>query len=66
MDLHELESGVWYLYTIDHFTCFNTGNIVKARKVSEIINFLVHSWISVYGQQRRLYSDIGRSVTMKK
>lgn len=59
MDLHELEPGVWYLHIIDHFTRFSAGNIVKTKKASEIVNSLIHSWISVHGAPRRIYSDNG-------
>ncbi len=59
VDLHELEPGVWYLHIIDHFTRFSTGNIVKTKKSSEIVNSFIHTWISVHGAPQRLYSDNG-------
>lgn len=59
VDLHELEPGVWYLHIIDHFTRFSAGNIVKTKKSCEIVNSFIHTWISVHGPPRRLYSDNG-------
>ncbi|XP_024125019.2 uncharacterized protein LOC112144625 [Oryzias melastigma] len=59
MDLHELEPGVWYLHIIDHFTRFSAGNIVRSKKPSEIINSFIHSWISVHGAPKRIYTDNG-------
>uniref|UniRef100_A0AAV2MIZ9 Integrase catalytic domain-containing protein n=1 Tax=Knipowitschia caucasica TaxID=637954 RepID=A0AAV2MIZ9_KNICA len=59
MDLHELEPGVWYLHIIDHFTRFSAGNIVRTKKPSEIVNSFIHSWISVHGAPKRIYTDNG-------
>lgn len=59
MDLHELEPGVWYLHIIDHFTRFSAGNIVRTKKASEIVNSFIHSWISVHGAPKRIYTDNG-------
>uniref|UniRef100_A0AAV2MPS7 Integrase catalytic domain-containing protein n=1 Tax=Knipowitschia caucasica TaxID=637954 RepID=A0AAV2MPS7_KNICA len=59
MDLHELEPGVWYLHIIDHFTRFSAGNIVRTKKPSEIVNLFIHSWISVHGAPKRIYTDNG-------
>lgn len=59
MDLHELEPGLWYLHIIDHFTRFSAGNIVRTKKPSEIVNSFMHSWISVHGAPKRIYTDNG-------
>lgn len=59
VDLHELEPGVWYLHVIDQFTRFSAGSIVKTKKASEIVNSLIHTWISVHGPPRILFSDNG-------
>uniref|UniRef100_A0A669DDN2 Integrase catalytic domain-containing protein n=1 Tax=Oreochromis niloticus TaxID=8128 RepID=A0A669DDN2_ORENI len=59
MDLHELEPNVWYLHIIDHFTRFSAGSIVKTKKAAEIINSFIHTWISIHGAPRRLYTDNG-------
>uniref|UniRef100_A0AAV2KYC4 Integrase catalytic domain-containing protein n=1 Tax=Knipowitschia caucasica TaxID=637954 RepID=A0AAV2KYC4_KNICA len=59
LDLHELEPGVWYLHIIDHFTRFSSGNIVRTKKPSEIVNSFIHSWISVHGAPKRIYTDNG-------
>ncbi|XP_061906336.1 uncharacterized protein LOC133659674 [Entelurus aequoreus] len=59
VDLHELEPGVWYLHVIDQFTRFSAGSIVKTKKASEMVNALIHTWISVHGPPRILYSDNG-------
>uniref|UniRef100_A0A3P8QS69 Integrase catalytic domain-containing protein n=1 Tax=Astatotilapia calliptera TaxID=8154 RepID=A0A3P8QS69_ASTCA len=59
MDLHELEPNVWYLHIIDHFTRFSAGSIVKTKKAAEIVNSFIHTWISIHGAPRRLYTDNG-------
>ena len=59
VDLHELEPGVWYLHVIDQFTRFSAGSIVRTKKASEIVNSLIHTWISVFGPPRYLFSDNG-------
>ncbi|XP_034069112.1 uncharacterized protein LOC117544299 [Gymnodraco acuticeps] len=59
VDLHELEPSLWYLHIIDQFTRFRAGSIVKTKNSSVMVNSFLHTWISVHGPPRRLYSDNG-------
>lgn len=59
VDLHQLEPNMWYLHIIDQFTRFSAGSIVKTKKSSEIINSFIHTWLSVHGPPRRVFSDNG-------
>lgn len=59
IDLHELNTGVWYLHAIDHFTRFSAGVIMTTKRASEIVKSFIHCWISIHGPPKRLFSDNG-------
>lgn len=57
MELHE--PGVWYLYAINHFTCFSAGSIITAKKPREIVKHFIRCWIGVHGPPHKLFADNG-------
>lgn len=58
VDLHELESGVWYLHIIQ-FTQFSAGSILTTNKSCEIVKHFIHDWMSVHGPPQKLFSNNG-------
>ena len=57
LDLHEINSGLYYLHIIDEFTrCSNT--VIIKKKSSSLAAF-IKNWLSIFGAPKRLFSDNG-------
>ena len=59
VDLHELETNVWYLHIIDEFTRFSAGAIVKRKLPNVFVQEFISNWISIFGCPKFLFSDNG-------
>ena len=49
MDLHQLDTNLWYLHIICLFSRFSVAVAIRSKKAEVIIGGLVNSWISIFG-----------------
>ena len=56
MDLHEIQSNIWYMHIID-FTRLSNAVIIRSKTVA-VKRFLKH-WVSLFGVPRKIFSDNG-------
>jgi transposase InsO family protein len=59
VDLHQLESNIWYLHIIDEFTRYSAGCIIDNKESSTFADKFMKYWIAIHGPPVRLYSDNG-------
>ena len=59
VDLHELETNVWYQHIIDEFTRFIAGAIFKRKLPTVFVQEFILNWISIFGCPKSLCSDNG-------
>ena len=57
MDLHEIESKLWYIHIIDEFSRFSNAKIIKSKYMS--VKTFMKSWISIFGVPSKVFSDNG-------
>lgn len=59
MDLHQLDSNLYYIHMVDQFTKFSSAAIIKNKKPETIINAILRYWISFFGCPEKFLSDNG-------
>ena len=65
MDLHEIESNLWYLH-IDIFSRQSAAGIINTKQAYIVIEkFFVH-WVSVYGVPQTIMTDNGSEFNIEK
>ena len=57
MDLHEIDSKLWYMHIIDEFSRFSNAQIIRSKDMS--VRTFMKSWISIFGAPRKVFSDNG-------
>ena len=57
VDLHEIQSNIWYMHIIDEFTRLSNAVIIRSKTVA-VKTFLKH-WVSLFGVPRKIVSDNG-------
>ena len=57
LDLHEINSGLYYFHMIDDFTRYS--NVVIIKKKSSSLTAFIKNWLSILGAPKRLLSDNG-------
>ncbi|XP_077971779.1 uncharacterized protein LOC144425883 [Styela clava] len=60
IDLHQLESNLWYMHMVDEFTRFSNAVIVRSKSSSIIANKFLLRWISIFGSPQKVFTDNGR------
>ena len=57
LDLHELDSNLYYAHFIDYFTRLSGAAIIRSKDPGIILNTFLQHWVSLYGSPRRVLSD---------
>ncbi|KAJ8036178.1 hypothetical protein HOLleu_20072 [Holothuria leucospilota] len=57
VDLHKLDSNLYYLHIIDEFSRFSAGCIVDNKRPQTFVGSFIKYWISIHGAPKRLYTD---------
>ena len=55
LDLHEINSEIYYFHTIDEFTRYS--NVVIIKKKSSSLTAFIRNWLSIFGASKKLFSD---------
>ena len=64
LDLHEINSRLYYFRIIDEFTRYSNAVIFK-KKLSSLTAF-IKNWLSIFGAPKRLFSDNGEEFISDK
>lgn len=59
VDLHELETYVWWLHIIDEFTRFRVEAIIKWKLPNVFVQEFISKWLSISRCPKSLFSDDG-------
>ena len=59
LDLHELDSNLYYTHFIDHFTRLSGAAIIRSKDPGIVLNKFLQHWVSLYGSLRKILSDNG-------
>ena len=57
MDLHEIQSNVWYMHIIDEFSRLSNAVIIRSKAVTA--KTFLKNWVSLFGVPRKIFSDNG-------
>lgn len=66
MDLHEIQSNVWYLHIIDLFTRYSAAVVIFSKRSDIIVKQFIQIWISVHGPPKFVLTDNGREFDNKE
>ena len=66
IDLHQLDSNLYYLHIIDEFSRFSQAGIVRSKKPSEIIDVFSEKWLSIVGCPGLVFCDNGEEFCSKE
>ena len=64
MDLITIQQGVWILHMIDVFSRYSVACVRRSKKPSSIIDAILKTWISYFGQPQRFLADNGGNLPM--
>lgn len=59
MDLITYQQGVWILHLVDVFSRYSVACVRTSKKPSSIIDAILKTWISYFGQPQRFLADNG-------
>lgn len=59
MDLHQLQSNLWYLHIVDHFSRLSAACLITSKRSNVIIEKVISNWICIYGSPKVILSDNG-------
>ena len=66
MDLHEIESNLWYLHIIDIFSRQSAAGIIMTKQADIVIEKSFVHWVSVYGVPQTIMNDNGGEFNNEK
>ena len=59
LDLHEVNSEIYYFHMIDEFTRYSNAVIIKKKSPCLCLKAFINNWLSISGAPKRLFSDNG-------